>query len=348
MRARLISSGWWVVPAAIIATAAIGVMVVVRTLDHSTRGRPAKPHFDLSRTVVPRGQILSTDMPPDGLKPLIEPAMLTPAQIDRANAEERGKLLVPSDRVIGVVIDGVARAYPLRLLAWHEAVNDTLAGRPLVVTYSGLADAATVLDRRIGGEPAVFSVSGLVYQSSGLLYDRRAGSLPSLWSPLDARAVAGPASGTTLEVLPSALTTWGDWRADHPRTDVLAPDPETAAAGLYRRDPYSAYFGSDLLRFPVDPAPPPDGPTAKDRVLVVEAGGARAVLALSRLQAALGDRAGGWAGEVGGVPVVVHFRLEPPVVWAETAAGEPLPQRSAFWFAWHALHSEDVPGPPID
>jgi hypothetical protein len=157
--------------------------------------------------------------------------------------------------------------------------------------------------------------------------------------------VAGPASGTTLEVLPSALTTWGEWRAGHPHTGVLAPDSETAAAGLYRRDPYNAYFGSELLRFPVEPLPPPGGPAAKDRVLVVESGGVRVVLVLSRLAAALGNRDGDWTGAVGGVPVVVHVRVEPMVAWAETAAGVPLPQRSAFWFAWHALHPEDVPGP---
>ncbi len=345
MRTRLISSGWWVVPAALVATAVMGVVFLTRTLDRPPQDASDRPLFDLARTVVPRSQILATGMPPDGLKALVDPPPLTPAQVDRANTEEHGKLLVPSDRVIGVVVGGVARAYPLRLLAWHEAVNDTIGGRQFLVAYSGLADAAVALDRTLDAEAAVFAVSGRVYQSAGLLYDRRAGIPPSLWSPLDARAVAGPAAGTPLEVLASALTTWGDWRSRHPDSGVLAPDAETAAAGLYRRDPYNAYFGSELLRFPVDPAPPPDGPAAKDRVLVVDAGGDRAVLVLSRLAAALGNRDGEWTGTVGGVPVVVHVRLEPQVAWAETAAGEPLPQRSAFWFAWHALHPEDIPGP---
>jgi len=346
MRARLISSGWWVVPAALIATAAMGAVFLARTLHRPPQDASSRPRFDLTRTVVPRSQILATSMPPGGLKALVDPVALTPAEVDHTNAEERGKLLVPSDRVIGVVIGGAARAYPLRLLAWHEAVNDTLGGRPLLVTYSGLADAAVVLDRRLGAEPATLAVAGLVYQSAGLLYDRRPGSPPSLWCPLDARAVAGPEAGVALEVLPSALTTWSDWRARHPEGDVLAPDPETAAARLYRRDPYNAYFGSELLRFPVDPMPPADGPAAKDRVLVVEASGTRAVLLQSRLVSALGGRDGSWTGDIAGVPVVVHVGVDPPTAWAETASGELLPQRSAFWFAWHALHPEDVPEPP--
>ena len=124
--------------------------------------------------------------------------------VPRINKAQRGKFLVPRDDVIGVVVNGQARAYPVRFMIWHEIVNDTLGGVPIAVTYNFLTDSVAVFERTIGDEVHTFGESGLVYRSNLVLYDRRPGQRgESLWSQMGERAIAGPASGTPLVRIPA-------------------------------------------------------------------------------------------------------------------------------------------------
>ncbi len=164
--------------------------------------------FALANLTVPRDMVVASGMPRDGLAPLVLPPLLTPARVDSLNRAIRGKYLTPDDRVIGVVLAGVARAYPVRVLDWHEVALDTLGGVPVAVCWHALSGAAVVLDRRQGAQVLTFGVSGLLYNSHHLLHDRQS---ESLWAPLLARAVAGPAAGDTLALLPHTLMRWDDW-----------------------------------------------------------------------------------------------------------------------------------------
>ena len=275
--------------------------------------------FDLTRCLVPRATLVAAGMPKDTLEPLPMRYLLTAAQVDSLNAAERGKYLVPNDLVIGVVIAGVARAYPIRVLNWHEVANDTLGGRPVAVTWHPLCGSSVVFDRRVAGETLTFGQSGLLANSNLLLYDRRDDTADeSLWSQLQARAVAGPAAGPgaglagvggdSLTVLPHVLTSWNRWRAAYPRTTVPLPDPNRRKS--YARQPYGAYEGSDLLRFPVAPLPPPAGHRYKSRIRAER-------------------RNGGWDHEF------VDVSEEP----AERASGTALPTIYAYWFAWYAAQT---------
>jgi hypothetical protein len=129
--------------------------------------------------------------------------------------------LAPEDEVLGVVVDGVARAYPLQLLDWHEAVNDDLGG-PLLASYCPVCRSGVVVDREVAGAVRRFGVSGFLYRANLVLYDDVS---ESLWSQLAARAIQGPLAGTRLDVRPSTVTTWRAWRETHPDTDVLLPPP---------------------------------------------------------------------------------------------------------------------------
>lgn len=210
--------------------------------------------FDLSTCLVPRGEIVAAGFAKDGLPAMTNSAVFTPAQADEFSHELRaahqGRFLVDSDRVIGVVVNGAARAYPLRVITWHEVVNDTLGGRPIVVTYNPLCDSTVVFDRRVAGETLELGVSGLLYNSNLLMYDRRPEARgESLWSQLQFRAIAGPAAekGRTLALVPAVVVHWSDWLARYPDTSVLAPDRDRLR--VYQNT-YDPYFGSDLLRFP--------------------------------------------------------------------------------------------------
>ncbi len=328
-------------------SAAVTALLVIPIFD--TRGKDREsPSFDLTNTIVPPKLIVRA-MAPDGVHTLHEPATIDAAEVDRHNEEERGKLLVSDDRVIGVAIGGEARAYPLRLMRWHEVVNDVVGGRRIAVTYNPLCDSVAVYHRLVDGAEIDLGVSGLLYQSNSLLYDRRAESAQAtLWTQLTGRPVAGPdpAAAPSLTLEMANLTTWGAWRREHPDTRILAPLPELKK--LYKRDPYHSYFGSDLLRFPVDPLPPSSELRLKDRVVVATIHGVDHVFALPHLARAVGDPSGEINVDAGGLPLRIRFRLDPGV-----ASVEPLSQpsglltvRYAFWFAWYAMGG-DPPKPPI-
>jgi hypothetical protein len=191
-----------------------------------------------------------------------------------------------------------------------------------VVSYNPLSEGIAVFDRRVRGETLTFGVSGLLYQSNLLMYDRNEAHVgESLWSQLQARAVAGPkaASGSTLAPVPFALARFADWKAAHPDTTVLAPvDGE---GSKYGQDVYGSYFNSDELRFPVDPLPPP-GPIA--RKMRVFATGGPGAWSLTALTVQKDESRFEIVGPSGTTPVVGFY---------------------AFWFAWYATHADD-PGTP--
>jgi hypothetical protein len=153
--------------------------------------------------------------------------------------------LVDESLVIGVERDGVARAYPLKLLNWHEVVNDDLGG-PLVVTYCPLCASGVVADRTVDGETLAFGgsgstatgaskevvtsfgVSGLLWRADLVMYDETTGSL---WSQLLATAIRGELTGTDLALYPSAVTTWGQWRESHPDAEVILPRRRRTPSG---------------------------------------------------------------------------------------------------------------------
>lgn len=280
-RGRGLQGAGWILAAA----AALFILIIAWLVRDLVRDRgahaigdgrdPATYGFDLSQCLVPREEIVASGMPRDGLPAMDLPAVIDAGDVDPIRRERHASYLVTGDRVIGVVVGGRARAYPLRVLNWHEVANDTLGGIPIAVTYSPLCDAVVVFDRRVRGRTLRFGLSGLLYNSNTLLYDEEkvlAGARPvgvSLWSQLQFRAVAGPAcaAGESLTVVPSFLVTWGDWRRAYPETTVLAPE-NTVMFERYKTDVYGSYFGSGRLRFPVRPLPPEGSASYKSRIMV--------------------------------------------------------------------------------
>jgi len=307
--------------------------------------------FDLSTCLVPRAQIVAAGFPKDGLPILAPPTALTVAGVGELTREMRarhqGRFLVDSDAVIGVTIGGQARAYPLRVLTWHEVVNDELDGVPIAVTYNPLCSSAAVLGRRVGGETLTFGVSGLLYNSNLLLYDRRAsGAGESLWSQLQFRALAGPAAakGARLEVLPMAVMRWRDWKAAHPETTVLAPD--AALVKVYKRT-YGEYFGSQTLRFPVAPLPNGSLPL-KTSVIALRPAQRWHAFTWDQV-GARANAAGVWETNLDGRTLRFLYRRDPALVgnpaavWVEPADERPAPPTVySFWFAWYAMHPDEA------
>ena len=180
-------------------------------------------------------------VPVDGIPALTHPAMIRAAV---------ASYLTPSDPVFGLAIKGDARAYPLRILDWHEMVNDVVGGVPVSLAYCTLCGAGIAYDSRgAAGVVYTFGSSGLLFRSNKLMYDHQT---RTLWNQITGEPVLGPlaAHPVGLGLLPVVLTTWADWRAQHPETRVL--DPETGYDRPYVPGvPYGRYFSAPDTMFPV-------------------------------------------------------------------------------------------------
>ena len=163
---------------------------------------------------------MRTALPRDHIPAIVEPVFAD--DWDDVDADEDTTLPIDAP-VIGVERDGRSRAYPLRVLDWHEIANDDLGG-PISVTYCVLCGSSVVVERYVDGEPTIFGVSGKLWKSDLVMYDE---ATDSLWSQLLATAIRGPQTGRTLRIVQSTLTTWGEWREMYPDTEVLLPPPES-------------------------------------------------------------------------------------------------------------------------
>ena len=151
--------------------------------------------------------------------------------------------------VFGLYINGEARAYPKRILAWHEIALDALGGVEVTLVYCALCGTAIPYRSVVGDRHRTFGTSGLLYRSNKLMFDHES---KSLWSTLLGKPVIGDlvGSGLKLESLPIVTTRWGEWRTRHPDTTVLSLD--TGHARDYREGrAYRDYFSNDALMFQV-------------------------------------------------------------------------------------------------
>jgi len=189
--------------------------------------------FNLSPSLIPAEQILSGGPPKDGIPALTYPKVET--------GEAANIWLKDHDTVLGIIIEGTARAYPVRIMNWHEIVNDRIGEHAFVLSYCPLCGSGMAFDT---GDQ--FGVSGMLYQSDVLLYDKKS---DSLWSQLMLRAVAGPRTGEQLKQLPLQHSTWLAWKSAHPNTSVLSR--HTGYPRDYSRNPYAGYENVSGTYFPV-------------------------------------------------------------------------------------------------
>ncbi|MAE63191.1 MAG: hypothetical protein CMJ18_02865 [Phycisphaeraceae bacterium] len=195
--------------------------------------------FDLSNLRVPRDQIRKGIQGPR-YKDRI-PALTRP---DTANVTDV-QFMHGGDRVVVVTAGGQTRAYPIRILNYHEVVNDMLGDVPVGVIYCPLCDSVSVVDRRLDGRTYEFGISGLLCYSNVLMYDR---TDDALWSQLGLKAVSGPNAGKSLTHLDGwSLERYGDFAKRHPDATVVSTS--TGHRRDYGLSPYTGYFTSDRLMF---------------------------------------------------------------------------------------------------
>ncbi|MDP6555244.1 MAG: DUF3179 domain-containing protein [Pirellulaceae bacterium] len=283
--------------------------------------------FDLSRATIPSTEVYRGGPPKDGIPALTDPRMVL---------ADDAAYLGETDRVIGVTLGGEARAYPIKILNYHEVVNDSIGGQPVAITYCPLCDSAAAFDRRAGSQIREFGVSGLLYNSNVLMFDRKA-IVESLWSQMMTASVSGPSARQNLKTIPLELTTWSDWRRRNPTTIIMSIN--TGHDRDYRRSPYELYFASlQELVFPVDKTS--DRLPMKAPVLGVwtdDTARAFPLSAFDEKNTTLEDELNGRVISLVYNPKARSLRIE--------HADDGVQWVYSLWFAWYAFHPDtDVGG----
>ena len=258
----------------------------------------------------------TTSTPPPAISPrpspLIDPdeiiEVLGPDQIPAIDEPKfrpatEARFLTPQEPVLALAIAGDARAYPAQILIWHEIVNDTVGGVPVAVTYCPLCNTAVVFERPvIDGEPLDFGTSGSLYLSNLVMYDRQTNSL---WPQATGQAAVGRLTGTSLEIVPAQLVSFGDFRDAYPDGKVLSR--QTGTSRDYGLNPYEGYDDPDSRASFFLDEPDPRLPI-KARVLGVLVADQAFAVPYKELTA---HAVGGWSvleDRVAGEPVVVFWK----------------------------------------
>ena len=255
--------GWWVALLAAIACLALLswalAPAVLRLADRPPGdGRTVSSfEFDLSTPSIDPELIVPSMLHRDMVPVIDDPLILSMNDIEERGAQRSTRLLVSDDLVIGVVHDGIARAYPLSIMHVHELVHDELGGTPILVSWHWPSGAARVLVR---DEPTQqWGSTGLIGGGNALLYQRqqeRGGeALHSQWL---AQTITGPSAGTPIATIPHQVRRWADWKAEHPDSSVLGPDPELKKR--YKKSDPSTYYENQRMPFGLtrpDSGPPP-------------------------------------------------------------------------------------------
>jgi hypothetical protein len=185
---------------------------------------------DFSKSLISWDEIMSGGLPKDGI-----PSIDDPQFIPVSEESDLG----PKEPVMSIEIDGDARAYPLRILMWHEIVNDRVGGVPVAVTYCPLCNSGVVFDRRLDGRLLEFGATGKLRNSDLVMYDRQT---ESWWQQFTGKAIVGHYAGKKLDILPARLESITDFRKRQPDGKVLVPnDPDMRRYGM---NPYTKYDSS--------------------------------------------------------------------------------------------------------
>ena len=258
------------------------------------------------------------------------PALEDPAVTDAAGGD-----WYPDDRLVfGVELNGEARAYPRHQLQVHELVNDSLGGRRIGLVYCTLCGTAQAFLTDSLPEGVTTSTGTLELRTSGLLSRSNKVMFDlhtfSFFDTFRGRAISGPLqdAGLELEQVSVAVATWGEWKAGHPGTTIVAED-----GGIGRRYPDDPLGGrdDDGPIFPigdVDPRLP-----VQDQVLGVRTDRLTVAFPEVTVRAALAQ---GRPVEHDGVTV----RLVAGALAAFDRNGEPIATHQSFWFAWSQFFPE--------
>ena len=275
---------------------------------------------DGTKYIIHPDKLLSGGPPKDGIPSIDNPKFVS--------ADEANKFLNDNELVLGINLNGDKKAYPFQILVWHEIVNDVVGNKPVAITYCPLCGTGIAYERTIDNEPVEFGVSGLLYNSDLVMYDRKT---DTLWDQINGRAIVGELTGTRLKQVPIDTVTWADWKKIHPTTKVLSRD--TGFIRSYGKQPYGDYDTSTSIYFPVENEDLRLHP--KEIIFGIEIDGKYKAYKEADLKELVKIE-----DNFNGINLVVERNDAGIVTIKNKDTNENIVPVRSFWFAWFAFHPD--------
>jgi hypothetical protein len=275
---------------------------------------------DGTKYLVHPSKIRGGGPPKDGIPSIDNPKFVS--------VKEADEWIADNELVLAISYKGVKRVYPLQILVWHEIVNETIAGDPILITYCPLCGSGIAFERIINGKEVEFGTSGKLYNSNLVMYDRKT---DTYWTQIDGRAIIGELTGMELKAVSIDTVVWRDWKKEHSDSEVLSND--TGYSRSYGRDPYGSYYEDSFLMFPVENEDKRVHP--KTVIFGIEVNGTYKAYREDDLleNPVIEDT-------VNGVKVQVTRNRDGTVRFINLETDEEIVKERDFWFAWYAFHPD--------
>lgn len=236
--------------------------------------------------------------------------------------------LEDSDIVFTLDYKSEARAYPQRILNWHEIVNDVVAGDPLAITFCPLCGSSLAFARQVGDQTLEFGVSGKLHNNDLVMYDRQT---ESLWQQITGEVIVGQLFGEELKQIPMSGMRWSQFKSEFPQGQVLSRD--TGFSRDYARYPYGTYEQDQSTLFPVEGGV---DQTIHPKTVVygIEIDGQAKAYPEEKI-----ETEGEIEDKVNGIGVEILYNGG-DVTAKNIETGEEIAATRLFWFAWKAFHPD--------
>jgi len=293
-----------------------------------------KPQMLHRRGLPGRREIAFVDLfPPLGLPDGIEMVTKEAEEITLADVSD-------TESVIGVEVDGQARAYPIRFANYHEVINDTLSGVPIAVTWSAMANAALALERRADtGDEIQFGAAWLMYQGAIVLYDTET---RSLWSAIQRQCIAGTRVGTSLKPIQVMVTSWSAWKRIHPATTVLVGTNPILRInyGLNPALPSQDYWRNSNVLYPAYGFNVSSSPMRMKSYVFGVTGPDGSSVRAYQANLLREDGITNFEGAINGQKVLITYDADANVLSATDTEQRPLLVQAMTWVCWAGLHPD--------
>lgn len=270
-------------------------------------------------TSIPLDLVLDGGPGKDGIPAITSPKFTNVSEAKKWLRDDADGLVVTSGQT--------TRFYPYNILVWHEIVNDVVEGKALTVTFCPLCASAIVFDATIDGKQEEFGVSGKLYESNLLMYDK---TTESLWSQILGEAVVGDKTGEKLAIYSSQIMNFKQAVEKYPKIEILSKD--TGYSRNYDISPYGDYDTNDNIYFPIsinDTRLP-----AKEIMHIVNIDDYSVAFQRNALK-----KSGSATVSVGDKKITAKFIAEEIEVRDET--NKLIPGYTAMWFSWATHHQQD-------
>jgi hypothetical protein len=273
--------------------------------------------FDVSGSSIDANKILSGGVPRDGIPAINNPKFLYVDDVD---------YLKEDDIILGIVENGIAKAYPRRILIWHELVNDSIHDKYFLVSYCPLCGTGMIFNRDIKNNILNFGVSGLLYENDVLMYDKESNSL---WSQLAMKSVSGKYNKTELDWINSYQMTWKAWKSIYPKSLVLSTD--TGYNRDYKKDAYTSYFKSSSAMFPFEKSR--NDLNDKDWVFGIIIDGVAKAYSIKSLEKSLivNDK-------LSNKSLLLEYNNKNKSLKVHDSKGNKIQAVQVYWFAWQSFY----------